>query len=59
MGTLGLSECCGRPFFFFFFRGLRSSRLSSYPRADAANAGTYTYSAYSNDIQKEELAVSW
>lgn len=53
MGTLGISECWGWPFW-----GLHCSRLSSYPLADTGKAGS-TYSAYSNDIQKAEFAVLW
>lgn len=52
MGTPGISECCGWPFW-----GLHCSRLSSYPLADAGKAGS-TYSAYSNDIQKADFLLS-
>lgn len=53
VGTPGISECCGWPFW-----GLQCSRLSSYPLADAGKAAS-TYSAYSNDIQKADFAVWW
>lgn len=35
MGTPGISECCGWPFW-----GLHCSRLSSYPLADIGKAGS-------------------
>lgn len=54
VGTPGISECCGWPFWGL----LHCSRLSLYPLADAGMAGS-TYSAYSNDIQKEDFAVLW
>lgn len=53
VGTPGISECCGWPFW-----GLHCSRLSSYPLADTGKAGS-TYSAYSNAIQKADFAVLW